>query len=156
MLPSYFIQGTILMTKVKEYIAMDLLANLKNAMRNTEKVYKDALYHLSVTPSQSILILLISTSEGVNISRLAQRCNLDRTTLSRNLKILKKNGMVELTVPANKDKICTLSSHGRFIATEILTILTSIHSKILSPENINSYMRLLSDLIYTPNLLINI
>lgn len=64
------------------------------ASRLVNRYYDDALRPTGLTITQFSLLIVIAKYEPRSISEVAEMMNLDRTSLSRNLKPLEKAGLV--------------------------------------------------------------
>ena len=70
--------------------------NLRRAARKVTKVFDEALRPVGLTITQFSLLTSAYLQENQNVGKLAELMGTDRTTLSRNLKLLEKRGLVRL------------------------------------------------------------
>lgn len=71
--------------------------NLRAAARALTRAYDEALRPVGLKATQFTILAAISrVGEAVPIGTLAKRLSMDRTTLSRNLRPLEKQGLVEV------------------------------------------------------------
>jgi DNA-binding MarR family transcriptional regulator len=71
-------------------------AAIRQASRLVTQIYEEELReHLAVP--QFALLSMLQALPGCNQATLARRLDFDKTTLSRNLKLLQKNGWIEHT-----------------------------------------------------------
>jgi DNA-binding MarR family transcriptional regulator len=70
--------------------------NLRRAARKVTKVFDEALRPAGLTITQFSLLTSAYLQENQNVGKLAELMGTDRTTLSRNLKLLEKRGLVKL------------------------------------------------------------
>jgi DNA-binding MarR family transcriptional regulator len=71
-------------------------AAVRHASRLITQIYEEELREHLAMPQFGLLSVLHALP-GCNQATLARRLDLDKTTLSRNLKLLKKNGWIEHT-----------------------------------------------------------
>ena len=71
--------------------------NLRKAARAVTQYYDDALRPSGLRVTQFSLLSVIKQFGTVNIGTLADEAVMDRTTLTRNLKLLEQEGLVTVT-----------------------------------------------------------
>ncbi len=95
----------------QKYSAIGMQRNPKNACaclavrkaaRAITQFYDSYIQSFGLKPTQHSLLLAVYIADGVTISGLAHFMVMDRTTLTRNLKPLEKEGL--LTVKPGQDK----------------------------------------------------
>jgi len=69
---------------------------VRQAARRLTQRFDDALKQSGLTLAQAGLMALIATSEDDRIAALATRAGLDPSTLSRNLRALERDGLIEI------------------------------------------------------------
>lgn len=70
--------------------------NLRRAARLVTQAYDDALRPSGLKVTQFSLLVAAYLQENLILNKLARVMGMDRTTLSRNLKLLEKKGLVNL------------------------------------------------------------
>ncbi|MBU2467666.1 MAG: MarR family winged helix-turn-helix transcriptional regulator [Proteobacteria bacterium] len=70
--------------------------NLRRASRLVTQAFDQALSPTGLKVTQFSLLVSFLLSPGSNMVQLAHWLGMDRTTLSRNLKVLEKRGLVEM------------------------------------------------------------
>ncbi len=70
--------------------------NLRKATRRVTSFYDKAMKPSGLKITQMTLLTAIRLSEPVTIKRLAQAIVMDRTTLSRNVSLLNKKGLIDI------------------------------------------------------------
>ncbi len=92
---------------------------LRRASRRVTSLYDDALAPIGINLAQFSLLRNIQRAEPISLTDLGQRTELDRSTVSRNVKVLEK---MELVVMANsqdqRETAVGLSDKGRQILAE--------------------------------------
>ena len=78
--------------------------NLRYMSRLVSQIYDDALAPAGLKITQFCLLRAIARLEPASVGALAEDQELDRTTLTRNLAPLERDGMIEQTAGADKRK----------------------------------------------------
>ena len=90
--------------------------NTRKAARSVTEFYDRALAPSGVTAPQFTLLGAITMLGPGPIMRLAENLALDRTTLTRNLKILQKQGWVTLTPGEDRrERVVSLTETGKAV-----------------------------------------
>ncbi len=77
--------------------------NLRKASRAVTQLYEDIMKPSGVLPTQFTLLATTRAMGPVSISRMAKALVMDRTTLTRNLKPLEREGLL-IVVPVKDDQ----------------------------------------------------
>jgi DNA-binding MarR family transcriptional regulator len=91
-------------------------AGIRRAARLVTQLYSHEMgSHLE--PAQFSLLSALSQQAGASQARLGRALGLDKTTLSRNLRLLERNGWIEpvLTDDDHRERAYRLSAAGRKI-----------------------------------------
>lgn len=87
--------------------------NLRRAARKVTKAFDEALRPCGLKITQFSLLTAAYLEENQNVGRLAELMGMDRTTLSRNLKLLEKRGLVKLEPGQDRREVrVSLTSQG--------------------------------------------
>lgn len=70
---------------------------LRTAARKTTAIYDRHLAAVELTLAQYRLLKKIGRSDHLSITELAAACDLDRSTIGRNVQVLQRHGLVEET-----------------------------------------------------------
>lgn len=101
--PTLNLQGT-------EYCAC---SNLRKAARAVTQLFDAALKPARIRSTQFALLVTIAKLAPVAISRLAQIFVIDRTTLTRSLRLMERHGLVAISQRSTmRQRFVTLSSKG--------------------------------------------
>lgn len=91
--------------------------NLRRAARRVTQVYDHALAPSGLKTTQFSLLAMLDlkdVSEGVAMTRLAERLGMDRTTLTRNLAVVERKGLVTVrTGDDPRSRLVILTKAGR-------------------------------------------
>ena len=82
--------------------------------RNLSALYESRLAENGLNVSQFIVMRYVAALAPVHVSNLAEAVELDQSTMTRNLTVLKNLGVVEITVGAKdaRTKLIKLSPKG--------------------------------------------
>lgn len=89
-------------------------ALVRRSARRITRVYDNALKGTNLRITQYSILAELEYSQGLSISDLAQLLAMDRTTLTRNLRPLQRDGLISLSAGADKrSKSLQLTDTGR-------------------------------------------
>jgi DNA-binding MarR family transcriptional regulator len=74
-----------------------LSLNLRWAARNVTRHYEQALEKASISATQLPIVAAVHAMEMPSLATLAENLDLERSTVSREVKILVRDGLLELT-----------------------------------------------------------
>lgn len=87
---------------------------LRKASRRVTSLYDEALAPIGVNLAQFSLLRNIQRAEPISLTDLGQRTELDRSTVSRNVKVLEKMELVALINGQDqRESVVKLSDKGR-------------------------------------------
>ncbi len=88
--------------------------NLRKATRMVTQLYDEALKPAGVRATQMMVLGATSSAGPISVNRLADRIVMDRTTLTRNLKPLLRDGLIRVR-PGNDLRVreVSLTAKGR-------------------------------------------
>ncbi len=72
-----------------------ICTTLRQAALTATEAYDEALAPTGLKVTMYRLLHRLSQEDGLNITQLAKRVGLDRSTIGRNLKVLEREGMIE-------------------------------------------------------------
>lgn len=81
---------------------------LRTAARKVSGVYDEALAPLGINIAQFSLLRRIARRAPISLTELGKLCELDRSTVGRNTKLLERMGLVK-TVPSRDQREATLT-----------------------------------------------
>ncbi len=121
--------------------------NLKKSAGWISDYYDKAVIESGLTMSQYYLLRKLVKLENANITAWAKEADLERTTMVRNVKVLEKHKLIELT--EGSGKTYCLSHHGRDaleIAIPIWEKKQKEMEEFLGDEDIEALLRIASKL----------
>ncbi len=106
---------------LKEVASGCLCQKARNAARALTRFYDRYFSGSGTEPTQFNLLVAIRLSEPVSIIPLADRLGLERTTLTRNLNLLVRDGLVETKTGGDaRQRLLSLTEAGRCALNENL------------------------------------
>ncbi len=79
-----------------EMLAACVCLGLRKTSRRVTRVYDDALRPIGLRSTQLPILVALTLARSLPMSTLADQLEMDRTTLTRNLKPLEKRGLLEI------------------------------------------------------------
>jgi len=121
--------------------------NLRRVSRAMAKVYDEALRPSGLRGTQFNLMTAIILMGPVTLSRLAEVLVMDRTTLSRNLGLLHKQGLVDIsTGDDQRIRIIAMTDEGKQIYQQALPFWDKAQDEIAAKLGKDRIKSLLADL----------
>lgn len=125
--------------------------NLRKAMRAVGQHYDDALRPTGIRGTQFSLLVAVKTAGPVTVTRLAEISVMDRTTLTRNLNVLEKQGFVAIAAGTDRrTRRVTITEEGLVTLRQAYPLWTQAQVHLiakLGPERQQSLMENLSKLV---------
>ena len=120
---------------------------LRQSARTAAKLYDEALKPSGLRNTQFSLLAALDILGEVTHGRLALDMAMDRTTLTRNLQIMVRDGFIE-TVSADdaRQRVVRLTKAGAAKYAEALPLWQSVQSDVLSALGHTRWQRLAEDL----------
>ena len=133
-----------------EVVAYCTCFNLRKASRCVTQIFDEVLQPTGLRITQLTLLVAIALVGEITITHLANELVMDRTTLTRNLKPLVKQGL--LTTVTGKDRrtrIVTLTDAGRKALNQALPLWQKAQSLIIERLGRQNWRSLLENLSAT-------
>jgi DNA-binding MarR family transcriptional regulator len=92
------------------------------AARAVTRAYDRALRPTGLRSTQFTILVAASVAGGIPLSRLAGILGLERTTLTRNLAAIAREGLIEVAHPDGRTRNVFLSASGRVRLDEALPL----------------------------------
>ena len=88
--------------------------SLRTAARKTSAIYDEALEPFGINIAQYSLMRKVEYARQISLTELARLCELDRSTIGRNAKVLERMGLIE-TVPGkdHREAVLELTEAGK-------------------------------------------
>ena len=109
-----------------------LAFNLRRATRLVSQHYDNALRSHGLRITQFNLLAVLANTGPITIGSLANEFAIDRTTLTRNLKVLEQDGYVEQAAGSDRrTKIVALTTAGAKQYEQALPAWRSAHAELV-------------------------
>lgn len=97
------VEGAADMTNIAEATAAACLATrVRQLSRIVTRVYDDAMRPLGITASQYTLLAQLASRDGITAVEIGHELDIEKSTLSRNLKRLLALGLIIMDPPAGR------------------------------------------------------
>ena len=120
---------------------------LRKASRRISAVYDEALAPYGINIAQFSAIRTINRNTPISLTDLAERMDLDRSTVGRNMKVLERMGIVATATGADqREAVLSLTGEGKALLVKAEPIWHDVQVRIedrLGPE----HSRQLSELL---------
>lgn len=124
--------------------------NLRKTTRAVTQLYDEALKPCGLYATQFTLLAAISSNDKVTITELSKALIMDRTTLTRNLHPLQKNGWVEVIPGEDKrTRILSLTRPGKKLLKEAMTHWSQVQKQVVKTLGKRNWEELLDNLLLT-------
>lgn len=124
-----------------------LCFNLRKTTRVITQLYDNAMKPIGLNGTQFSLLVAITTIGAPTIALLAKVMQMDRTTLTRNIKPLEKQSL--LTIKAGKDqrtRIVTLTTSGKNRLLEAIPLWEKTQKSVLEEFGQKRWASMTNDL----------
>jgi DNA-binding MarR family transcriptional regulator len=120
---------------------------LRKAARAVTLLYDNAFKSSGLLSTQLGVLHAICKSESIKISDLANELDMDRTTLTRNLSILERQGFIKIsTGKDHRTRIVTATTKGRTAVTKALPLWNEIQRNVRQEMGENKWHDLIENL----------
>jgi len=92
--------------------------NFRKASRAISKLYDDTLQPIGLRSTQFVTLLAIFLNEPIPLSTLAREMVADRSTLTRNLNVLERDGVIRSKPGRGRARLFSLTDKGRRVLAE--------------------------------------
>jgi DNA-binding MarR family transcriptional regulator len=128
--------------------------NLRKASRVITQLFDQVLQPSGILANQFTLLAALSVAQSVSITRLAQELVMDRTTLTRNLKPLEREGLIRIEPGQDQRvRVVSLTKKGRAALAKALPLWQQAQTKVIEELGQDRWQTLLSYLSDTVSLL---
>jgi DNA-binding MarR family transcriptional regulator len=121
--------------------------NLRQATRAVTQLYDDALRPSGLRATQLGLLAVTHQAGSLPVCRLAELLVMDRTTLTRNLKPLEKQGLLTIEGgPDRRVRSVSLTAEGRSALQAALPLWNEVQRRLVEKLGAERLERMLEDL----------
>ncbi len=108
-----------------------LCTKLRATSRKVSRAYDNALRPIGLNANQFSILVAISLLGPVSITDLSEKLAMERTTLTRNLRPLEKEGIVHLQDGYGRTRELTLTVKGKKLLNDARPLWNSVQSKLV-------------------------
>lgn len=87
--------------------------NLRKASRVVTQLYDDILQPTGLRSTQVVVLVMLAVEQELSMAGLARQLLLSPSTLSRNIRPLERDGLIETRDAGKRGKSVTLTARGR-------------------------------------------
>lgn len=120
---------------------------LRKAARAVTLLYDNTFKSSGLLSTQLDLLYVIYKSDCVGISHLAKELGMDRTTLTRNLSVLERQGFIKISSGKdNRTRIVTITYKGRATVAKAIPLWNEVQCKVRQQMGETSWRELMDKL----------
>jgi DNA-binding MarR family transcriptional regulator len=120
---------------------------LRKAARAITLLYDSAFKSSGLLSTQLGVLDIICNTEAIRISDLAEKQGMDRTTLTRNLSVLEKQGYIKITSGNDqRTRIVTATHKGRNAVAKAIPLWKDVQRKVRLEMGEKSWQNLMQNL----------
>jgi DNA-binding MarR family transcriptional regulator len=121
-----------------------LALNLRRVERIVCQIYDAALRPFGIKSTQFSLLVTVHAMQPAPLSRIADRINVDRTTLTRNLGLLEASGLIEVARGDDlRERIISIAKAGDAVLVAAFPIWTATQRRLrlkIGDQSVTSLM----------------
>jgi DNA-binding MarR family transcriptional regulator len=120
---------------------------LRKAARAITLLYDDAFKSSGLLSTQFGVLQIICDIDSIRISDLADNLGMDRTTLTRNLSVLERQGFIQISQGKDhRTRIVTATQKGRSAVAKAILLWNKIQHKVKQEMGESSWHELMQNL----------
>ena len=120
---------------------------LRKAARAITILYDDAIKSSGLLSTQFGLLQVIYNIDSMRISDLADRLRMDRTTLTRNLSVLEREGLIKISQGKDlRTRIVAATQKGRSSVAKATPLWNEVQRKVRQKMGESSWHELMQNL----------
>jgi len=120
---------------------------LRKAARAITLLYDNALKSSGLLSTQLNVLDVICNSDSTKISDLSGKQGMDRTTLTRNLSVLERQGFIKISPGRDhRTRIVTATQKGHNAVAKALPLWNEVQDKVKQQMGENSWRELMQNL----------
>jgi DNA-binding MarR family transcriptional regulator len=121
--------------------------NIRKAARAVTQLYDERMRPLGLRSTQLPILGKTLTLEPVTVTHLAKATMTDRTTLTRNLRLLEKQGLIQVDMGHDRrEREVRLTDRGREVLAHVYPIWKEVQAEVAKRFGSERLARLLSEL----------
>jgi DNA-binding MarR family transcriptional regulator len=141
------IRRTLTLADCLEVDRSCLALNLRRVERIVCQIYDTALRPFGIKSTQFSLLVTVHAMQGATVSRIADRINVDRTTLTRNLSLLEASGLIETARGDDlRERMISVTEKGDAVLVAAFPIWSATQRRLTSKMGNQSVASLMGGL----------
>jgi DNA-binding MarR family transcriptional regulator len=122
-------------------------SELRKAARAVTLLYDNAFKSSGLLSTQLGVLHVIYKSDSIRITHLAKKLGMDRTTLTRNLSVLERQGFIKISSGKdNRTRIVAITSKGRTTVAKAIPLWNEVQRKVKQHMGETSWNELMDNL----------
>lgn len=122
-------------------------AELRKASRAVTLLYDNAFKSSGLLSTQLSVLRVISKSDSLKVSQLAEELGMDRTTLTRNLSVLERQGFIKISTGKDqRTRIVTITPSGSNSIAKTIPLWNEVQRKVKKQMGENAWNELIQSL----------
>jgi DNA-binding MarR family transcriptional regulator len=125
--------------------------NLRKATRAVSQLYDEMLRPAGIRGTQYSLLVAARMNGPITVTQLAGNAVMDRTTLTRNLDVLAKQGLIDVSSGEDRrTRMVTITEDGQAVLLKAYPLWEQAQSRIreaMSADRLQTLMKSLSELV---------
>ena len=139
-----------LFEKANQVAASCAAMNLRQASRAVSQLYDQIIRSTGLRGTQFSLLVAVYLAGPAPVTRLAELLVMDRTTLTRNLKPLEKQGLVKVKPGEDQRvRLVSLTDQGEDVLIEALPLWEEAQARVVNELGQERFAHLLQELAAT-------
>ena len=120
---------------------------LRKAARAITLLYDNAFKSSGLLSTQFNVLQAIYNIDSMRISDLANKLGMDRTTLTRNLSVLEREGFIKISQGKDhRARIVTITQKGRNSVTKTISLWNEVQRKVKDQMGESAWRELMQNL----------
>src|SRR5919107_3858444 len=120
---------------------------LRKAARAVTLLYDNAYKSSGLLSTQLVVLDAICNNDSIRISDLAKQQGLDRTTLTRNLSVLERQGFIKISSGRDhRTRIVTVTQKGRSAVAKAIPLWIEVQRKVKQQMGEDTWHNLIQNL----------
>jgi DNA-binding MarR family transcriptional regulator len=121
--------------------------NIRKAARAVTQLYDERMRPFGIRSTQLPILGKTLALEPVTVTRLAEATVTDRTTLTRNLRLLEQQGLIQVdTGDDRREREVRLTDRGRDVLAHVYPIWQEVQAEVATRFGSERLARLLAEL----------
>ena len=122
--------------------------NVRRASRSVTQFYDGVMAESGVRATQFTMLGAVAMMGPAPLTRLADHLGLDRTTLTRNLKLLADRGMVEISAGAEdrRERVAAITEAGAAAVERATPVWQEAQNRLVAAFGEERWRRLIEDI----------